>query len=151
MPKLRKSIIGMAVACVLLMLQFVGAGSAAATPSSDVQAYKPCSDIGIGVYVSVANDGHTWFSTEIAYHGNDCNDQARANYIYTSIFACDAGGNCSIGVANPNYSADVGSYDFFDSRVDSTGVSGYYYKFCVNLRNDDLERYNNVCTGLVHP
>jgi hypothetical protein len=148
MPKVRKSIIGMGAACILLVLQLATAGSAAAVTSSDVQQYKTCSDIGIGVSASVSA-GTTYLYNEIAYHGTDCGDQAQATYVYAIIWACDSSGANCIGVTSPDYSNDVGSYDFFDSRH-TAEVSGYYYKFCVSLNNNDLERYN-LCTGLVHP
>ena len=148
MRNLGRSSVGAVVACVVLMPQLVAAGNAFAATSSDVQQYRDCSDLDIGVSVS-ASSGTTYLNNEIAYHGTNCGDQAIASYISAGIWACDSSGaNCS-GIANPSYSGDVGSYDFFDSRLTMTGASGYYYKFCVTLRNNDLESYN-LCTGLVH-
>lgn len=149
MPKLGKIIVGVAMATVLLMLQVVGTGPAAAATSSDVQVYKACSDIGIGLWVG--GDSITAeLGSEIAYHGNDCDDQAFAMSIHTTLWACYSDGTGCFGVGSPDYSNNVGSYDFFASQATFTGYTGRYYKFCVTLKNADLELYSNVCTGLVN-
>lgn len=148
MPKQGKYVAVAAAAIVMLILQLVGASTAAAAQSSDVQVYKACSDIGIGLWVG-GDNVTVELGSEIAYHGNDCGDQAAAMSIRTALWACRSDGTYCFGVGTPDYSNDVGSYDFFDSRLNETSSTGYSYKFCVTLQNGDLERYSNVCTGLV--
>jgi len=146
--KLSKPILWITAVAALLALQLTGAGTAAAANSSDVQVYKACSDMGIGLWVGT--DGSTaTLGSEIAYHGNDCGSYAAVMSIHTTIWACYSTGSYCFGVATPDYSNNVGAYDFFNSRLTTTGYIGYSYKFCVTLQNGDLERYSNICTDLV--
>lgn len=143
MSKPRKSLIGVLTAFLLLTAQMIAPTGASATSYIQVEFTKPCSEL----WLSATVGGSTTVRGEITYHGTDCGDNTVANYISDTVLRCDsAGANCSY-VASFDFSGDLGSYDFWDygDTLDNSYPGGYY-KFCVTLRNNDLERYNNVCT-----